>query len=87
MVFKNIINLSVAPIGRRIRDVWNMQSCQVQKWFARNRFLGHFFENLFRFLQDIGPNASIKKMKTGCMVFTSQRLFLSISGGWGGGCH
>ena len=39
----------------------------------RNRFWGHFFfENLFRFLQDIGPNASIKKMKTGCMVFTSQ---------------
>ena len=31
-----------------------------------------FFENLFRFLQDIGLNASIKKMKTGCMVFTSQ---------------
>ena len=26
MAFKNIINLSVAPIGRRIRDVWNMQS-------------------------------------------------------------
>ena len=23
---KNIINLFVAPIGRRIRDVWNMQS-------------------------------------------------------------
>ena len=39
---------------------------------ARNRFLGHFFFNLFRFLQDIGPNALIKKMKTGCMVFTSQ---------------
>ena len=39
---------------------------------ARNRFLGHFFENLIRFLQDIGHNASIKKMKTGCMVFTSQ---------------
>ena len=39
---------------------------------ARNWFLGHFFENLFRFLQHIGPNASIKKMKTGYMVFTSQ---------------
>ena len=39
---------------------------------ARNMFLVHFFENLFRFLQDIGPNASIKKMKTGCMVFISQ---------------
>ena len=26
MAFKNIINLSVAPVGRRIRDVWNMQS-------------------------------------------------------------
>ena len=26
MAFKNMINLSVAPIGRRIRDVWNMQS-------------------------------------------------------------
>ena len=43
MAFKNIINLPVAPIGRRIRDVWNMQSGWVQKWFARNRFLGHFF--------------------------------------------
>ena len=39
---------------------------------ARNRFQGHFFENLFRFLQDIRPNASIKKMKMRCMVFTSQ---------------
>ena len=39
---------------------------------ARNRFLGHFFENFFRFSQDIGPNALIKKMKTGFMVFTSQ---------------
>ena len=27
MAFKNITNLSVAPIGRRIRDVWNMQGC------------------------------------------------------------
>ena len=27
-----------------------------------------------RFLQNIGPNASVKKMKTGCMVFTSQLL-------------
>ena len=27
IAFKNIINLSVAPIGRRNRDVWNMQSC------------------------------------------------------------
>ena len=64
MAFKNITNLFVALIGQGNHDVWNMQS--------RNRFLGHFFENLFRFLQDIGPNASIKKMKTGCMVFTSQ---------------
>ena len=27
MAFKNIINLSVAPIGRRNRDVCNMQGC------------------------------------------------------------
>ena len=33
---------------------------------------GTFFENLFRFLQDIWPNASIKMMKTWCMVFTFQ---------------
>ena len=39
---------------------------------ARKKILGHFFKNLFRFLQDIGPNALIKKMKTGCMVFTFQ---------------
>ena len=68
MAFKNIINLSVAPIGRRIRDVWIMQ---VQKWLRETGFRDIFFEN-FRFLQDIGPNALIKKMKTGCMVFTSQ---------------
>ena len=69
MAFKNIINLSVAPIGPRIRDVWIMQ---VQKWLREIGFRDIIFENLFRFLQDIGPNASIKKMKTGCMVFTSQ---------------
>ena len=72
MTFQNIINLSVAPIGRRIRDVWNMQSGLVQKWLREIGFWDIFFENLFGFLQDIGPNASIKKMKTGCMVFTSQ---------------
>ena len=72
MAFKNIINLSVAPIGRRIRDVWNMQSSYVQKWLREKGFGTFFFENLFRFLQDIGPNASVKQMKTGCMVFTSQ---------------
>ena len=74
MAFKNIINLSVAPIGRRIRDVWNMQSGQVQKWLREIGFWDIFFVNLFRFLQDIGPNVSSKKMKTGCMVFTSQWL-------------
>ena len=69
MALKNIINLSVAPIGRRIRDVWIMQ---VQKWLREIGFRDIFFENLFRFLQNTGPNASIKKMKTWCMVLTSQ---------------
>ena len=67
MTFKNIIYLSVAPIGRRNRDVWNMQ-----RGLREIGFWDIFFENLFRFLQDIGPNASTKKMKTGCTVFTSQ---------------
>ena len=74
MAFKNIINLSVAPIGRRIRDVWNMQTAEWldPEMVARNRFLGHFLKILLRFLQDIGSNAAIKKIKTGYMVFTSQ---------------
>ena len=45
--------------------------CRVAR-FAKNRLLGHLKKNLIRLLQDIGPNASIKKMKTGCIVFTSQ---------------
>ena len=70
MAFKNIINLSVAPIGRRNRDVWNMQLLGLREI----GFWDIFFENLLRFLQDIGLNALIKKMKTGCMVFNSQWL-------------
>ena len=49
-----------------------MQSARSRNGLREILFLGHFFENLFRFLEDIGPNASIEKMKTGCMVFTSQ---------------
>ena len=38
-----------------------------------------FFENLIRFLQDIGPNASIKKMKMGCMAYTVTRTIITQS--------
>ena len=31
MPFRNIINLSVAPIGRRNRDVWNIQSARYRR--------------------------------------------------------
>ena len=72
MVFKNIINLSVAPIDRRIRDVWKIRAARSRNDLQEIGFWDIFLENLFRFLQDIGPNASIKKMKTECMVFTPQ---------------
>ena len=37
--------------------------------------LGHFFVvKLFRFLQDIGPTATIEKIKKGCVGLTSQWL-------------
>ena len=70
MAFKNIINL---PWHRLSGVFVTYGICRVSR-FARNRFLGHFFENLFRLLQDKEPNASINKMKTGpgCLVFTSQ---------------